>query len=400
MPSEIELSIIQTNPAIIAPILEKFEAENHVRVRVTTSSWDTSWSQLVKVALYGDGPDVSEIGSSWVSDLVSMQAILPFSNRELAILGKPEEFFPASWAGGIPADQKQLYAFPWMTGVRVIYYRSNLLEKAGVDADKAFSSFQELENAIQILSRKKIQYPWIVPTDPTHTTLLNVVSWVWANGGQFMSSNGKSVMFDHPEALEAFQQYFRLGLYIPQTLHTLTGIAADDWFIEKNTSAMTISGPWMLQQIRNRLSPQEAAKIKIALLPGPNFSGGSYLVAWKHSHKREFALRLIRYLTESEPQQVYSQQIGLMPVRIEALKQPPYTTDPLLQKMVEAQPLGRHFQVTRMWGLVEDRLTTTFAVLWKLIFEHPQKDPDQIVTETIQNLARRLNLTLDTHSPA
>ena len=63
MHPEIELSIIETDSAIIAPILEKFESENRVHVRVTTSPWDTSWGQLVKVALYSDGPDVSEIGT-------------------------------------------------------------------------------------------------------------------------------------------------------------------------------------------------------------------------------------------------------------------------------------------------------------------------------------------------
>lgn len=398
MATEIKLSIIQTDPAVIAPLLEKFEAENRVRVHVTTSPWDTTWSQLVKVALYGDGPDVSEIGSTWISDLVSMQAIFPFSPRELVGLGKSDEFFPASWTGGIPANQTQLFAFPWLTGVRVLYYRANLLEKAGVNADQAFSSFAELENTIRSLHQNKIEYPWIVPTDPTHTTLLNVSSWVWANGGNLMHSDGKSVMFDHLEALEGIRQYFRLGRYIPQELQTLQGLAADDWFTEKQSSAITMSGPWLLQQIRKRLSPEEASQIKIALLPGPNFSGGSYLATWKHSTKRELALKLIRYLTDNEPQRIYSQHVGLMPVRIEALKHPPYTTDPMLQKMIEAQAAGRHFQVTRMWGLVEDRLTSAFSALWKNIFTDPNQDSDPLVTTLMQNLARRINLTLSTQN--
>lgn len=79
MTSEIEFSIMDSsNLPAIETLLAQFEAETHIHVNVRTLEWDTAWSDLVKVAIYGDGPDVSEIGSTWLGDLVAMNAVAEF----------------------------------------------------------------------------------------------------------------------------------------------------------------------------------------------------------------------------------------------------------------------------------------------------------------------------------
>jgi len=60
MPQELEFSIMAESPANIQPLLDQFEAEHRIRVRLRLLTWDIAWSDLVKVALYGDGPDVSD----------------------------------------------------------------------------------------------------------------------------------------------------------------------------------------------------------------------------------------------------------------------------------------------------------------------------------------------------
>ena len=55
---EIELSIMAGTAAGVQPLLDRFEAEEHIRVRVRLLAWDTAWSDLVKFALYSDGPVV------------------------------------------------------------------------------------------------------------------------------------------------------------------------------------------------------------------------------------------------------------------------------------------------------------------------------------------------------
>ena len=54
-------------------LLQQFEQQFGVRVHLDViSSWEKGWSRLVEMALYHEGPDVSEIGDTWVGDLVRM----------------------------------------------------------------------------------------------------------------------------------------------------------------------------------------------------------------------------------------------------------------------------------------------------------------------------------------
>jgi hypothetical protein len=69
---------------------------------------------LVKVALYGEGPDVSEIGTTWCASLVAMNALRPFTPGEIASLGRPSAFLPSSWQTGILPGDDQICAVPWL----------------------------------------------------------------------------------------------------------------------------------------------------------------------------------------------------------------------------------------------------------------------------------------------
>ena len=87
MSEEIEISIMASSAEGLQPLLDRFEAQENIRVRVRLLAWDTAWSDLVKFGLYGDGPDVSEVGSTWLGDLVAMNALRPFADYEVAGLG-------------------------------------------------------------------------------------------------------------------------------------------------------------------------------------------------------------------------------------------------------------------------------------------------------------------------
>ena len=92
---EIELSVMQhtADPALTAnvlqPLLDQFKAQAHVQVHLQCLDWVTDRQELTKMALYHHGPDVSEIGSSLVSEPIAMNAVRPFTPWELAKIGKP-----------------------------------------------------------------------------------------------------------------------------------------------------------------------------------------------------------------------------------------------------------------------------------------------------------------------
>ena len=137
---EIEFSIQAPSADLIQPLLAEFEAKHHIHVKLRLLAWDAAWSELVKMALYNDGPDISEVGSTWLGDLMAMSALHAFSSEEIAQLGKASRFLPGAWQGCQLPDRPEVWAIPWLVGARLVFYRREWLLRTGVDEDTAFNS--------------------------------------------------------------------------------------------------------------------------------------------------------------------------------------------------------------------------------------------------------------------
>jgi len=393
MTQELELSIMADSPAAIRPLLNQFEAESGVRIRLRLLSWDTAWSDLVKVALYGDGPDVSEIGSTWLGDLVAMNALRPFGEAEIAALGRPNAFLPSAWQGGRLAGQTQTWAIPWLAGARLMFLRRPLLTAAGLEPRNSFQTPAELATVLARLAESAVPVPWTVPTGLTHTTLLNAASWVWAAGGDFVTPDGKRTLFSQPEARAGLRDYFALGRYLAPAVRRLTGLQPDDQFMTQAGTAVTISGSWLFSALRER---GLAGDIGLALPPGAAFVGGSHLVIWKHTRHQQAALDLVNFLAEGRTQIAYGQRVGLLPTRLDALTAEPFAGDDWWQLAIRGLKTGRSFPVTRSWGLMEDRLTRELKALWDEVLAAPGLDLEAAIARHLEPLAMRLDLVLGT----
>jgi multiple sugar transport system substrate-binding protein len=392
MTTEIEFSIMMDRQAaeLIQPLLDQFEAETDIRVRLRLLNWDSGWGELIRVALYGDGPDVSEIGTTWLGDLVAMNALHPYRHGDIAAVGGVGSFLASAWGGTHLLGQRDTWAIPWVTGVRLLFYRRSLFQKAGVEEVTAFDSARQLDDTLNTLHAAGVPVPWTVPTGVTHTTLLNAASWVWGAGGDFLSPDARQTVFNQPEAREGLRAYYALGRFLAPQVQYLNGLEPDHQFLEDAGTAMTLSGPWLYQQASEKLRND----LGIALPPGALFLGGSHLVLWRHTTHTEAAVRLIRFLTRPEIQTVYCQRVGLLPVKLETLGRAPYATEPLWRAATAGLKSARSFPLTRSWGLMEDRLTNVLAAIWDDVLKTPDADLNMIIARHLDPLARRLDLVL------
>lgn len=389
--NELEFSIMAPNAAGMKPLMEQFYAETGIRVRLRLLSWDTAWSDLIKVALYGDGPDVSEIGSTWIGDLVAMSALRAFDAASIAALGGVSHFLPAVWRNTRLIGDDAVWAIPWMVGARMMFYRRSLLARAGVDIERAFADASSFEETLRQLQHARVGVPWTVPTGFTHTTFLNIASWVWGAGGDFVTEDGKRTLFAQPNALNGVRAYFELGKYLALRVRGLNGLEPDAQFLNDAETALTMSGPWLFQAAPAHLLEDLGA----ALPPGPSFVGGSYLVVWKHSSRTAAARKLIHFLTRVHAQSEYSQVVGLLPVVPAALEAAPFSTNPFWQTEIRGVQTGRTFPITRSWGLMEDRLANALAGMWRDVLNDPSGvDLDAAMARRLDPLAKRLDLVL------
>lgn len=196
-----------------------FEKRESVQVNLEVIPWENGWQKLIEFALYHHGPDVSEVGSTWIMDLVRMGELRPFEANEVAGIEGEEKFFDVVWRSARTIeDGGQIWAIPWAADPRVVFYRRDVLAKVGVQEEGAFASAERFDATIRCLTTQRKIAPLALPTAQSRRALHNLASWVWQAGGDFMHPARSAIVFDQPEALRGMQAYFYLGQYLdPQS---------------------------------------------------------------------------------------------------------------------------------------------------------------------------------------
>src|SRR5512140_869691 len=148
---EIEFSILGDPSPTLRGLLAGFEERTSVRIRLTSIPWEKAWPELLTFALYGRGPDVSHVGSTWASSLVAMNALRPFKAQEVAAWGGREAFLPPCWQSATIPGETDVFSAPWGSFTFVICYRKDLLARAGVNEETAFQSPAAVQETLRAL---------------------------------------------------------------------------------------------------------------------------------------------------------------------------------------------------------------------------------------------------------
>ena len=220
-------------------------------------------------------------------------------------------------------------------------------------------------------------------------TLHCIATWVWGAGGDFLTPDGTDLAFNGPQALEGCKAYFRLKRFLGKDARNLEDYESDDAF-DNGKAAVLLSGFWvptyrMIAEVRKNLGGVP--------MPGTGFVGGADMVIWRHSRHELSALKLIQYFHTKEVSKLVYPWFGL-PISENGWSNPPFDTD-IYQVFRTAIKKGRGFPTTLLWGLVEKRLTDTLADIWVELLREPDTSSDAIVENHLNELARRMKLTLD-----
>jgi multiple sugar transport system substrate-binding protein len=392
---EITFSIFNHNDAALKNmevLLQKFEQRFGIRVHIDkVPSSAARWSKLVETALYHNGPDISEVGNTWVGDLVRMEAVRPFKPDEVTEIVGERHFFDAVWNSNLVMDHGSpiVYSIPLLADVRVLFYRRDLLAKAGIEETNAFNDFGQLEKTLNSLKVRGIPMPWVFSTRRTSMTLHLAASWVWNNGGDFLSPDGTKLAFDQAQAMNGFKSYFRMARHLSPEARNLEESEADAMF-DTGKAAVFPSGYW---NISNELAAEVRQNLGVAPMPGVPFVGGSNLVIWNHSRHPLAAMKLIKFLHTQEAAMLLYPWFGL-PISEDRWSISPFNFG-LYPILKEAIMKGRGFPSVRLWGLVEKRLTDTMTEIWAEVLKETESHSDEIVEAQLKGLAQRLQLTLE-----
>jgi multiple sugar transport system substrate-binding protein len=381
----------------LAERLAEFDEQNQIQTEFQSIPWRSLWTTLRKAALSKGGLDVSEVGTTWVESFARMKALRPFATREIARMGSAENYIQSAWKTATVSDDTRVWAIPWLSDVRVIYYWRDMLDAAGVDEATAFLTFDHMNHTLARLEALGSVMPWATPGERhANASLYQAATWIWGMGGDFVSEDNKHVTFCEPEAIEGISLYFTLLLNVCGH-DEFSGVdKVHEQFFNRGLATM-MSGTWLLSDLRRQNASDDVfANLGVAVPPGPSFVGGSNLIIWRHIAPRleKKALALIELLTSPEIQHEYNLLAGTLPPRLEAWDRPPFSTDPYYQVFAEALQRGRSLPTISLWGTIEENLFNAFASIWDRLQENPNQSVESVVLELLEPLAARLDRTL------
>jgi multiple sugar transport system substrate-binding protein len=376
-------------------LLKPFEEETGIKVKITSVDWGAAWSKITTAATSGDVPDVVQIGSTWVSAISGMGALEPFSKEAIADLGGEKTFVPVAWKTTGIENSGQTVAIPWIVDARALYFRSDVLRKAGVSQSelgtwKSFKrALKKIYDADIVIDDQPVA-PIGISGKNDWNVIHSLAPWIWMAGGDFLAPDRKTCLLDSDAAFDGISFYISLVIdeYVPLEYLELNTAQVSGNFND-GACAMYFDGPYEVKTLTRPAAEGGAAgsitsrNFAVTGYPrGPKgrytFVGGSNLGIFKQAKNKAGALKVIKYLTSKKPQVEYAKVSGFLPGRLDAFDDPFFAKDPKRKVFKSAVLYGRTYPPVPSWGLLEPILTRRFGIMWDYVTSGAEYDPEKI----------------------
>ena len=259
-----------------------------------------------------DEYDVIDMDVIWTAEFASNGWIIPL----------PESQFPLGEFLKPAVDtamyQGRLYAVPDYSNADLLYYRKDILAKAGVQPPKTWGQLQRIAETV---APKYGLYGYAGTFAPYEGLTVNFAAAVQSAGGSILSPDGTKVTVDSPQALRGLEflvNGFTQG-WIPKVALTYEEESSqaafeagkflflDNW--PDVYAALSVPGP------ENKVY----GKVGVAPLPGPDGTGssslgGANLAISAFSQHQQTALNFIKYITREASERQMLVQGSFPPV--------------------------------------------------------------------------------------
>lgn len=321
--SSIELRVLAwgTEGARLERMAREFTRENPgIDVRITSVPSNTAHDKLFAGIAAGEVPDVAVVGASWMPELAQANAL-----EEVPADIDQSQLLPAA-VKVMQVDGKTL-GVPWFLDTRVLFYRTDIAEKAGMRA--APRTWDELRAAARAMQSKGgAKYGISLPTDSWHIFL----PFVYEAGADL--TDGRRVRFDTPEVAEAsayYKSFVDEGLTPGVSRH---GFEIAPAFV-RGTHPMFVSGAWQMRLIsevggeamdgRWAVAPMPRGRVDASML------GGGIWTVPKGGRHHAAGWKFVKWMSRPEAQAEWYTAVGGLPPSRAAWSLPAVADDPFAQ---------------------------------------------------------------------
>lgn len=321
--------------------VQEYEDESGTTVEVQAIPWENAHDKIVTAVASGDGPDVLQVGTTWVAEFADAGTFKDLSEYTDEYDNLSSDNFYDT-AVETTKYEDQTIGVPWYVDTRALFYRTDILEDAGYpDGPKTWDDMVDASE--QLTARGDDQYAIdLLADDPQFPFVM-----AWEQGWDYDLDKGAE-NFDDP----AFQEAIELHHTFYDEGYSQLG-EGKEFFqaFADGSKPMFISGPWDIQTIEER-APEIEGDWDVTLMPeaetNDSMMGGAHWTVFNNSEKTEEALDFINWMSAPETQVKWYEDHSELPANLEAWE------DPVLKDDDKISTFGEQLEHTKPLPLVPE----------------------------------------------
>lgn len=334
-------------------LVETFEDENPGSTLVIEEQqWTGLVDKLTTSLSSNDSPDVVEMGNTQAAAFTSSGALADLSDIQDALGG--DDLLPGFVEAG--SYDGTLYAAPYYSGARVVFYNTAQYEEAGVEVPTTLDEYVEagttLAEALPGVSG--VYFPgkdWY-----------NALPFIWENGGEVAVAGGDEwdAQFSSPESLAGLAQVQEL--MVNASLAPKDGDETESWVPFRTEQAATLSAPswayWSIIADEDQAETALTDTLGSYALPGKDggaaqvFAGGSNIGVAAKSQHVDLAKNALEIILSDEYQSILAAN-GLVPAKTSLGGEVAAATPELAQIIAESAANAKLTPASPKWADVE-----------------------------------------------
>jgi multiple sugar transport system substrate-binding protein len=333
---EIVFSFAPDESGSMENLIERFNEQQRGRVRVRWREMPVEsddYRQELGSEFLVRSPEIDVIGGDviWTPEFAYRGWIQDLSSRFYDAYS-PEDFLQASMNSA--SYRFRIWAVPWFSDIGMLYYRKDLLERAGFAQPPA--TWDELKQmALRVTADGGARHGFVFQGAQYEGGVTNALEYIWSARGRVMSGDilippTHGAVVADPEVITVASDHSARGLDIARSMIT-DGVAPEEvaTLNEQEALAVFLAGDAVF--MRNwpfaygivaasdeaRIAPEQVgvAPIPVASEGWPSFSclGGWNLMISALSPNANAAWEFIRFATSAEAQKQRALEGGFMP---------------------------------------------------------------------------------------
>lgn len=367
----------------------------HIKVEVVRvpSIHVADISKLLAAITAGVGPDVYFVDRFTVAQRAHEGILMPLDSYFERFAIDPAEKYldfvlpECEWQG-------QMYAVPFDTDLRALYYRKDHFREVGLDPDRFPVTIEELDQyadkLTQVDARGRLQRVGFVPWLGQGSVFTWSVVW----GAEWYNPETGKIVANNPTLVSVLEWYRRYVERYPDLLTFVGsfGEEALDPFLTGQVS-MVVQGDWNIGFI-NTFKPD--LEYGYGPIPRPaefdepaTWSGGWAMGIPQGSRHPEEAFEFMMYMTGYEGSKVWTEKTTHLPINRKVFETTPLRDDPSYVGFMDLLPYSTTRPPLPVWGLMwpEQHAVRDYVI-------YGQKEPRQALDDMVEMCQRELDALL------